>query len=166
MIKKLVLLLAGLLIATGAFAETKGFQLSLMPDVAIQPSTTQIDGVSLGVWSENPQNAFALGFVNGSTGQSSGFSLGLLGNYSDSYKGAQIAWLANYAKGDVRGFQWAAFNYAASLHGVQLGLVNYAGTSNGGLQIGLVNIMTETKTWFSKFPNEVAPAMVLVNWRF
>ena len=70
MIKKLVLVLFGCLIATGALAETKGFQLSLVPDVAIHSSSTPIKGVSLNVWGENPQNAFALGFVNGSTGNS------------------------------------------------------------------------------------------------
>ncbi len=166
MIKKIVLLLVLSLVGASAFAQTGAFQLSLTPDVAIQPRTTQIEGFTLGVWSENPQNGFALGLVNGSTGHSSGLSLGLLGNYSDSYRGAQIAWLANYAKGDLVGFQCAAFNYAASLHGLQLGYVNYAGASNGGVQIGLVNIMNETKDWFRQFPHEVAPAMVLVNWRF
>ena len=166
MIKRLVLILAFSLLATGAFAATSGFQLSLIPDVATQSRTTQIEGLTLGLWSENPQNAFALGFVNGSTGHSSGLSLGLLGNYSDSYKGAQIAWLANYAKGDVVGLQWAAFNYAQSIHGLQLGFVNYAQTANDGLQIGLVNIINETRNWFADFPNEVAPAMVFVNWRF
>ena len=91
MMRKLVLVLLGCLIATGAFAETKGFQLSLIPDVAIYSKTTYIKGASLNVWGENPQNAFALGLINGSTGNSSGFSLGLLVNYADSYRGFQIA---------------------------------------------------------------------------
>ena len=150
MMKKLVLVLLGCLIATGAFAETKGFQLSLIPDVAIYSKTTYIKGASLNVWGENPQNAFALGLINGSTGNSSGFSLGLLVNYADSYKGFQIA----------------PINYATRLQGLQLGLVNMAMTAEEGVQIGVINIISQTDKWFSNFPNEVAPGMVFVNWRY
>ena len=150
MMKKLVLVLLGCLIATGAFAETKGFQLSLIPDVAIYSKTTYIKGASLNVWGENPQNAFALGLINGSTGNSSGFSLGLLVNYADSYKGFQIA----------------PINYASRLQGLQLGLVNMAMTAEEGVQIGVINIISQTDKWFSNFPNEVAPGMVFVNWRY
>lgn len=164
--KKLLFIVILCCFATTALAETKGFQLSLTPDIAIQTKTTQIEGLSLGLWSENPQNALALGIVNGSTGNSSGLSLSLLANYSESYKGAQLAWIANYAKGTVTGLQWAAFNYASKLHGLQLGFINYAETAEKGLQVGLVNIMDSTQKWFRNFPNEVAPAMVFVNWRF
>lgn len=164
--KKLLFVVILCCFSTGAFAETKGFQLSLTPDIAIQTKTTQIEGLTLGLWSQNPQNALALGIVNGSTGNSSGLSLGLLANYSENYKGAQLAWIANYAKGEVTGFQWAAFNYASKLHGLQLGFINYAEAAENGLQVGLVNIMNNTKKWFGNFPNEVAPVMVLVNWRF
>ena len=164
--KKLLFVIILCCFSTGALAETKGFQLSLIPDIAIQPKTTQIEGVTLGLWSENPQNALALGIVNGSTGNSSGLTLSLLGNYSESYKGAQLAWIANYAKGEVKGLQLAAFNYASRLHGLQLGLINYAEASDKGVQIGLVNIMNETQKWFGNLPNEVAPGMVFVNWRF
>jgi hypothetical protein len=150
MMKKLVLVLLGCLIATGALAETKGFQMSLIPNVAIYSKTTYIKGVSLNVWGENPQNAFALGLVNGSTGNSSGFSLGLIVNYADSYKGLQIA----------------PVNYASRLHGLQLGFVNMAMTAEAGVQIGVINIMSQTEKWFSNFPDEVAPGMVFVNWRF
>jgi hypothetical protein len=167
MIKKLVLfVLIGCFLATGAFAETKGLQLSLTPDIAIESKTTQIDGVSLSIWGENPQNAIALGFINGSTGSSSGLSLGLLANYAQSYKGAQLAWIANYSSQTFTGLQLAAFNYAENLNGLQLGFINYANTSKKGVQIGFVNIMNETKTWFRNLPNEVAPGMVFVNWRF
>ncbi len=164
--KKWVFAMTCCFFATGAFAETQPFQLSVTPDLAIHSRATHIAGVSLGIWSENPQNAIALGVVNGSTGNSSGLSLGLLANYSENYKGAQLAWLANYSSGTFTGVQWSAFNYAARLNGLQLGLINFAETSEKGVQIGLINIMKETKQWFSNFPNEVAPAMVLVNWRY
>jgi hypothetical protein len=166
MMKKLVLVLLGCFIATGAFAETKGFQLSLIPDVAIHSKTTHIKGVSLSIWGENPQTAFALGVVNGSTGDSSGISLGLLANYAENYTGAQLAYIANYSSIEHSGLQLAAFNYAERLHGLQLGFINFAGTSEKGVQVGLINIMNQTKKWFSNFPNEVAPGMIFVNWRF
>lgn len=166
MMKKLVFVLIGCFFATGALAETQSFQLSLIPDVAIHSKTTHIKGVSLSLWGENPQTALALGVVNGSTGNSSGLSLGLLANYSESYKGAQLAWIANYSSQEFTGLQWAAFNYAAKLHGLQLGFVNFAQSSDQALQVGFINIMNNTKEWFANFPNEVAPFMVLVNWRF
>ena len=148
--KKILLILLGCLITTGAFAETKGFQMSLIPDVAIHSKTTHIKGVSINIWGENPQNSFALGFVNGSTGNSSGFSLGLIVNYADSY----------------RGFQVAPVNYASRLQGLQFGLVNMAMTAEEGVQIGFINIISETEKWFSNFPDEVAPGMVFINWRY
>ncbi|WP_020675380.1 LA_2272 family surface repeat-containing protein [Geopsychrobacter electrodiphilus] len=165
--KKLILVLIGCFLATGAVAaETQGFQLSLIPDIAIQARTTRIKGVSLNIWGENPQNAIALGLVNGSTGDSSGVSVGLLANYAETYEGAQLAWFANYSSVKLTGFQWAAFNYAAKLHGLQLGFINFAESSDKGVQVGLINIMNNTKDWFRNFPNEIAPVMVLVNWRF
>ncbi len=164
--KKLVLVFICCFCATGAFAETKGFQLSLIPDIAIESRTTHIKGVSLNIWGENPQNGIALGVVNGSTGASSGISLAWLANYAESYEGAQIAWIANYSSVKLTGLQWAAFNYAENLHGLQLGLVNFAAASDKGVQVGFVNIMKKTKEWFINFPDEIAPVMVFVNWRF
>ncbi len=164
--KKMVLVAICCLFATGALAETQSFQMSLIPDIAIQSRAAHIKGVSLSIWGENPQNALALGVVNGSNGDSSGISLGLLANYTESYTGAQLAWIANYSSIKLTGLQWAAFNYAERLHGLQLGLVNFAGASDKGVQVGLLNFMNNTKDWFDNFPNEVAPAMVLVNWRF
>jgi hypothetical protein len=62
--------------------------------------------------------------------------------------------------------QLAAFNYAEKLHGLQLGFINFAAASDKGVQVGLINVMKSTKDWFVNFPDEVAPAMVFVNWRF
>ena len=178
--KKMLLVLICCLFATGAYAETKPFQLSLVPDVALQSQTTYIKGVSLNIWGENQQTGFALGFVNGSTGDSVGFSWGFLGNYAENYKGLQLGLVnytsakmtgaqlgfVNYTADQMTGFQWGFVNGAEKLHGLQLGLVNYAATADGALQVGLVNIMKETKAWFTEFPEEVTPVMVLVNWRF
>ncbi len=167
-------------IAGQAMAEegSKPIQLSIAPDIAIFDRNTRIQGFTLGIWSENPQDAFALGIVNGSSGKSNGFSLGVA-NYADSYKGVQWSlfnyakdnyggWslgIANVAKGTMTGLQTGAVNYAGNLTGLQIGAVNYADKASGGVQIGVINIIPENK-WFSGFPGELAPGMIIVNWRF
>lgn len=164
MIKRLMLVLFGCLFATGALAEP--FQMSLIPDIAIHSRATYIKGVSLNIWGENPQSGIALGIVNGSTGSSSGLSLGFLANYTQSYEGAHLAFVANYASSKFSGLQMASFNYAESLHGVQLGFINYANACDKGVQVGLINVMKSTSGWFTNLPDEVAPAMIFLNWRF
>jgi hypothetical protein len=44
--------------------------------------------------------------------------------------------------------------------------VNYAQSAENGMQIGLVNVLTQTTSWFSEFPKAVAPVMLFANWRF
>ncbi len=184
--KKVVVLMGVALVTVGAMAGPKPLQLSLTPGIAIHDRTEKIEGFTLGIWSENPQAAFALGIVNGSTGDSAGLSVGIL-NYADSYRGLQWG-LVNYTKGDtlgwqggfclglvgsvvnytggtMKGFQCGVVNYAGSLTGLQLGIVNYAATAASGLQIGVVNIMPQNE-WFTELPDALAPGMVLVNWRF
>ena len=146
--KKLVIVALICVVASSAYAESKPFQLSLVPDVAIHSKDTHIKGVTLNIWGQNPQSAFALGFVNGSTGDSKGFSLGLV-NYAESYTGVELGLV----------------NYAVKLKGLQLGAINYAKTAESGIQIGLINIISQNQ-WFTGFPNELAKGMVFVNWRF
>lgn len=159
------------------------FQASLTPDAAVQPRTTQINGLCLNLWGENPQHALALGLVNGSTGDSQGLTWSVF-NYADSYTG--VAWglvnysktnfvgwqggvffcpcLVNVAQGRFLGLQEAAVNYGEDFHGVQLGVVNYANQLDG-VQIGLVNI-ARNNSWFHQFPDKLATGFPLVNWSF
>ena len=161
--KKLVIVALICVVASSAYAESKPFQLSLVPDVAIHSKDTHIKGVTLNIWGENPQAAFALGFVNGSTGDSKGLSWGWV-NYAESYTGVELG-LVNYATGNFTGVQSGFFNYAVKLKGLQLGTINYAKTAESGIQIGLINIISQNQ-WFTGFPNELAKGMVFVNWRF
>lgn len=177
--KRLVTIAAGIMIASGVLASGKPIQLSLTPDIAIHHRLVQIEGLCLSIWGENPQAALALGVVNGSTGQSTGLSLALLINYADSYKGVQwapinytkgdfLGWQAgfvNYTAGLMKGLQSGVVNYAGRLTGVQLGLINYAETAETGVQLGLLNLLPQND-WFSDLPDELAPGMVFVNWRF
>jgi hypothetical protein len=180
--KKILFIALGMImVATGAAmaADSQPIQLSLTPDIAVFDTNTNINGVALNIWGENPQKAFALGFVNGSKGNSAGFSLGILFNYAETYKGVQWApvnyvgrdfygWqagVANYADNAMKGVQTGVVNGAGVLTGFQLGVVNYAAKAEGGLQIGVVNIISENQ-WFTDFPKGLAPGMIIVNWRF
>ncbi len=177
--KKLLAVLVGAVVATGAWAGNKPIQLSLTPDIALYDRTEMIEGLTLSIWGENPQRALALGVVNGSSGESAGLSWALILNYSDSYRGVQWAPI-NYAKGDflgwqggfvnytdgaMRGLQSGVVNYAGRLTGLQFGFVNYAAAAQTGVQIGLVNLIPQN-AWFTGLPNELAPGMIFVNWRF
>ena len=185
--KKLLTCLATILDSTGVMAETRPINLSLTPDIAVYDRSDTIEGLTLSIWGENQQTSLALGIANGSTGQSSGLSVGFL-NYADDYKGLQWS-LVNYTKGDflgwqggflfgvvggavnytggtMTGFQAGVVNYAGNLTGLQLGLVNYAEAADAGVQIGLVNIIRQNTSWFRELPDELAPGMIFVNWRF
>ena len=184
--KTILAVLGVALVATGALAASKPIQLSLTPDIAIYNRNEHISGLSLNIWGENPQTGLALGLVNGSTGHSSGLSVGIL-NYADSYSGLQWGFVnytkndfsgwqggplfgllvsaLNYTGGNMTGFQCGVVNYAGKLSGLQLGVVNYAELVDSGVQIGLLNIMPENR-FFSGLPDELAPGMILVNWHF
>ena len=183
--KKLLIVLVGIIGVSRVMA-SEPVQLSLTPDFAIYDSSERIEGVALSIWGENPQSAFALGLVNGSTGDSVGLSVGLV-NYADSYTGCQWSFVnytegdfagwqggplfgllvsaVNYTEGSMTGFQCGLVNYSGKLNGLQFGLVNVADTADSGVQIGVVNIMPEN-AWFSNLPDELAPGMLIVNWHF
>lgn len=177
---KRTLIMAAIAICAGTALASKPIQLSLTPDVAIHSTDVEIRGLSLNIWGENPQTGVAIGFANGSTGDSKGFQYGLIINYAENYKG--VMWgTVNYVKGDFTGWQSAFVNYTAgTATGLQSGFVNYAGTLRGlqwgffnyaaacdnGVQLGLVNVIDQNDVWFREFPDALAPAMVFVNWRF
>ena len=177
--KKIVVIASLVIIAASLRAdESHFFQASLTPDIAIYPKTTQINGIALDIWGQNPQHGLNLGLVNGSTGESSGFTWGLV-NYSETYTGVAWAWvnvsqtsfhgwqygLVNVAQNEFAGFQsgWIV-NYAREMHGLQLGLVNYTENLHG-VQVGLANIAINNP-WFSEFPDKLATGFPIVNWSF
>ncbi|HEV2696231.1 MAG TPA: hypothetical protein VG347_25320 [Verrucomicrobiae bacterium] len=175
---KTLLILTAMVGAASLQADDAVFQASLTPDIAIYPRGTDIHGLSLNIWGENPQQGLTLGLVNGSTGESSGFTWGLV-NYADSYRGVSWA-LVNVSRGDYIGWQsgWVnvslgnftgfqsgrIVNYAQECTGFQLGLVNYS-QSLRGVQVGLVNVAVNNP-WFTEFPNKLATGFPIVNWSF
>lgn len=161
--KKILFVLLLCIVATDLYAETAPIQLSLVPDFALHSRETRITGFALNLWGENPQSGFALGILNGSTGDSVGFSLGLV-NYAENYTGLEMGTL-NLAEGTFTGVQYGVFNYASNLSGLQIGVANVADTTTAGVQIGFLNIIMENG-WFNEFPNALAPGMIFINWRF
>ena len=53
--------------------------------------------------------------------------------------GAQIAGVLNVSAGTMRGFQLAAYNYAETQNGLQLGIFNVADKHPKGWQVGILN---------------------------
>lgn len=170
--------IAASLTTLSARADVKSLQLSLTPDVALHSTTTEIDGFSLNFWGQNPQQSLALGLVNGSTGDSGGFSWGLLVNYSDNFHGLNWGFinvcnqsfegwqcgLVNVTLDKFSGLQSGWINFSGQTEGLQLGIYNYADKLNG-LQVGLLNVDMDNP-WFSKFPNHLAKGFPLINWSF
>lgn len=157
--------------------DTTPIQLSLIPDIALYPSTTMVKGLSLNIWGQNPQEGFTLGFVNGSTGDSAGLSVGLI-NYDENYAGVQwgafnvstesfYGWqngFINVAQGTFVGFQLGFVNVSEDTKGVQFGWINYAQSLNG-IQAGLIN-MAMNNPPFHDFPDKLSPVFPIVNWSF
>jgi hypothetical protein len=174
--KKTLLIIASITGAASLLADTP-IQLSLTPEIALYPRTTTVRGLSLNIWGENPQISLDLGFVNGSTGDSGGLSVGIV-NYAESYSGVQwgainvstenfLGWqhgFVNIAQGTFTGFQWGFINVGEKTIGFQLGAVNYAQDLHG-LQIGFINVAMNNPV-FDEFPDKLAPAFPILNWSF
>ncbi len=120
----------------------------MTPNVAILDKSERVDGLTLSFWGNNPQNALALGIINGTSGESAGLSIGFA-NHGDIYRGIQIG----------------VINKNKEIEGLQIGLVCYTKETTSGIQIGLINIIKENKCWFGNFPLELAPIMIGFNWR-
>jgi hypothetical protein len=172
------LILAGLVITAASVRADTPIQLSLTPDIALFPKDTLVRGLALNIWGQNPQTSLNLGLVNGSTGDSAGFSWGLA-NYADSYRGVQFGWVnlsyenyvgwqqgwVNIAQGTFTGFQSGLINVSESTTGFQLGVINYAQTLKG-VQIGFVNLAMNNQVFFEELPDQLAPGFPILNWSF
>ena len=171
------LVISAFIVGAASLHAEEVFQASLTPDLAIHSKTTEINGLCLSIWGENPQHALALGFVNGSTGDSGGLSWSLV-NYADSYTG--VAWgvvnvsknqfvgwqcgFINVSQGSFVGLQSGGINVAKEYNGLQWGFVNYSENLRG-VQLGFINVAMNNP-WFKEFPNKLATGFPIVNWSF
>jgi len=161
--KKLIATIVLGVVSLSASAET-WFNASLTPDIAVQSRDTQINGLTLSIYGENPQTSLALGFVNGSTGESAGAQFGLFNWGKGDFTGLQASFV-NFCDGKLVGVQSGFFNKCGTGVGVQLGTVNWAKSGEGLVQIGFANII-EDNEWFKNFPDKLATGFVFVNWGF
>jgi len=171
------LAISALIVTAASLQAEEFFQASLTPDIAIQSRSTEIHGLALSIWGENPQHALALGFVNGSTGSSGGLSLSLV-NYADSYTGVAlgvvnvnqndfIGWQCgffNVSQGTFLGLQAGGINVAKEHTGLQLGFVNYSEHLHG-VQLGFINVAMNNP-WFQELPDRLATGFPILNWSF
>lgn len=113
--------LAGLVNAGGG--EMRGVQLAGVANVA-----RRFNGVQ------------AAGLTNACTTPMRGVQLSAITNIAMGVRrGVQLSAAANVCSSYMRGMQAAAYNYADTLNGVQLGLVNVCVSHPRGVQVGIVN---------------------------
>ena len=172
--KKLFLITTLAASAASLTANEAVFQASLTPDIAIYTRASQINGLSLGIWGENPQHALAISLVNGSTGDSQGVTLGIV-NYADSYEGIAFGWLnssrenfygwqngvINFSHGTFTGLQMGALNVTQEMHGLQLGVFNFSENLRG-VQLGFANVALNNP-WFNEMPDRLATGFPFLN---
>jgi len=143
--------------------ETAPLQVSLFHPLQAYPDDYSVDGLRLNVIygvNDNVQG-IDLGLVNETKGNVQGFELGADNRVSDDFTGGQLGLfnevkgnfnflqlglIANITKGSCTGFQASVFYNDAGqeMRGLQLGIVNHAG-SLYGIQIGLLNFNDDTK---------------------
>ena len=84
-------------------------------------------------------------FTNTSGATFNGVQLSAITNMTQNmYKGVQLGGMLNVASGEMGGWQVAAFNYADSLKGAQIGVFNTARHIRGGWQLGIINYTKDT----------------------
>jgi len=139
------------------------FQVSLIHPVQLFSDDYSVDGFRFNfLYGENQDlQGIDLGLINQTLGSTHGFELGavnlvdqefgggqfgLFNEVKRNFKGVQFGAIANIAERSVEGFQAAVLynDTQDDMHGVQLGIVNHAGSLNG-LQIGFLNFNDDTK---------------------
>lgn len=85
------------------------------------------------------------GLTNAATSPMRGVQLSTVANISMGVeRGAQLSAVSNVCSSYMRGLQAAAYNYADTLNGSQIGLINVCVSHPRGVQIGLVNYSRDT----------------------
>ncbi len=85
------------------------------------------------------------GFNSMATGTLHGIQLSGINNIAGGVeRGMQVSTLQNVSSGFMRGLQMGAMNFADSLNGSQIGLLNVARAHPKGWQVGIVNVTRDT----------------------
>jgi hypothetical protein len=119
-------------------------QLSLVNPIQIVPESQPVNGLRFNlIYGKNTDvTGFDLGLVNKTTGKELGVQWGLVNLTDGGFTGWQDGFV-NITKGMSVGLQTSGLNYhEGHYNGLQIAIVNYAATLKG-LQIGLINIIGE-----------------------
>ena len=97
---------------------------------------------------KNPETPFALGLATplelpGANWDVVGLRLDLLWGRHANATGFQFGTLANVIDRQMTGLQLGFVNSAKTLHGIQIGAINFAEDGSDGIQIGVVNVMND-----------------------
>ena len=124
-------------------AQSSPIQVALVNPVQIVPENNSINGlrISLIYGKNNNVTGIDWGFINNTTGDQVGAQWGAVGINNGDFNGWQNNFVSitrgnflglqtgfvSYNSGKVTGVQFSVFNYAATLNGIQLGLINVIG---------------------------------------
>ena len=117
-------------------------QLALVNPIQIVPESQSINGFRFNlIYGKNANvTGFDLGLANQTTGKEVGVQWGLVNFTDGGFTGWQDSFV-NITKGMSVGLQSGGVNYHDGyFNGLQISIVNYAATLKG-LQIGLINII-------------------------
>jgi len=127
-----------------SYSQDKQIQLSLLNPIQIFSESESISGFRFNlIYGKNVNvTGFDLGLVNQSTGIQKGVQWGGV-NLTDRGVTGWQAGFVNLSKGSSVGLQTGMVNYhQGHFNGLQFSIVNYAATLKG-LQLGLINIIGE-----------------------
>ena len=146
--KKLSVLFFGAIVFTlfnsNVFGQGKPIQLSLFNPIQIVPESESVSGLRFNlIYGKNANvTGLDLGLVNQSTGIQNGVQWGGVNLTDGGVTGWQSGFV-NVSKGNSVGLQTGVVNHhQGHFHGLQFSIVNYAATLKG-LQLGIINIIGE-----------------------
>jgi hypothetical protein len=128
--------------ATNLFAQEKPIQLALFNPIQIFPENTSIAGLRINlIYGKNASvTGLDWGFVNSTTGIQKGVQFGFVNLTDGGVTGWQHGFV-NVSKGNSLGLQSGGVCWhQGHFNGLQFSVVNYAATLEG-IQIGLINII-------------------------
>jgi len=131
-----------ILFSTNLTAQDSPFQLSLFDPIQIVPNNESVSGIRLNlIYTKNVNvTGFDMGLVNVTTGKQLGVQWGGVNVTNGGFTGWQSAFV-NISGGNFEGLQTSWVNYHdGHFNGLQFSIVNYAATLKG-LQLGLINII-------------------------
>lgn len=116
--------------------------------VGLMSSTDSIKGLQIGLFSNIADKIKGIQLsplANACTTELEGIQLTGISNVAVGVKkGIQLSGITNVCSENMRGLQIAPYNYADSLSGVQVGLINFGIHHPRGVQIGLFNYSRDT----------------------